>query len=264
MPSRTKRAETVVAAKPAAKPASQPTTYQVASAESRPVELKIAAADSLLATSSAASDYASANDVISTRGFWQGLPESQPPQRASTAAKTIVPLRRAATGAAEPVATGSLTPWPMPGHEPTDGALSYAPTTAPSLERHPAATSAGPVTRAVATAHADTTVAVKRNGNAAAAPRPAGVKGLKSGPRLNDPWMRAMIVAPSAGSFMSTSLLGAPDYRGLEPQMWKPASAVMMTFSNDPYLGMTTDRFTGTAVVFVATITFAPQSMAQR
>ena len=38
--------------------------------------------------------------------------------------------------------------------------------------------------------------------------------------------------------------------------MRKPASAVMMTFSHDPHLGMTTEAFTGSAVVFQATVTF--------
>jgi hypothetical protein len=30
----------------------------------------------------------------------------------------------------------------------------------------------------------------------------------------------------------------------------------MMTFSDDPHLGMTADRFDGHAVVFVSTVTF--------
>ena len=30
----------------------------------------------------------------------------------------------------------------------------------------------------------------------------------------------------------------------------------MMTFSSDPHLGMTTDQFAGSAVVFPATVTF--------
>ena len=38
--------------------------------------------------------------------------------------------------------------------------------------------------------------------------------------------------------------------------MKKPGSAVLMTFSNDPHLGMTDGQFTGSAVVFPATVTF--------
>jgi hypothetical protein len=36
----------------------------------------------------------------------------------------------------------------------------------------------------------------------------------------------------------------------------------MMTFSDDPYLGMTTAKFTGTAVVFVSTVTFFQRTAA--
>ena len=39
-----------------------------------------------------------------------------------------------------------------------------------------------------------------------------------------------MIVAPSAGAFMSTSLLGTTDFRTLSPYLQKPSSSVMMTF----------------------------------
>jgi hypothetical protein len=39
--------------------------------------------------------------------------------------------------------------------------------------------------------------------------------------------------------------------------MHKPPASVMMTFSSDPQLGMTTRKFSGTAVVFVATVTFS-------
>jgi hypothetical protein len=31
-----------------------------------------------------------------------------------------------------------------------------------------------------------------------------------------------------------------------------------MTFSNDPYLGMNAEHFTGSAVVFPSTVTFGP------
>ena len=71
-----------------------------------------------------------------------------------------------------------------------------------------------------------------------------------------------MIVSPSAGGFMSTSLLGAPNYLALKPYLQKPVASVMMTFSDDPYLGMTTQRFSGAAVVFVSTVTFYQRTAA--
>jgi hypothetical protein len=85
---------------------------------------------------------------------------------------------------------------------------------------------------------------------------------VRVGERFNNPWMRAMIVAPSALDFMSTSLYGAPDMASVRDQMVKPESTVMMTFSADPYLGMTADQFRGNAVVFVATVTFRQRTAA--
>ncbi len=80
----------------------------------------------------------------------------------------------------------------------------------------------------------------------------------------DDPWMRAMILTPSAQDFMNTSLLGAPDFRTLSPYLRKPSQSVMMTFSDDPYLGMTDAKFSGAAVIFVSTVTFQGRTAALR
>jgi hypothetical protein len=61
---------------------------------------------------------------------------------------------------------------------------------------------------------------------------------------------------------MSTSLLGSSDYRVLGPYLQKPTASVMMTFSGDPHLGMTTAKFSGSAVVFVSTVTFYQRTAA--
>ena len=87
---------------------------------------------------------------------------------------------------------------------------------------------------------------------------------MKTGDHFNDPWLRALIVAPSAQEFMSASSFGLTDYRGLAPFMRKPTATVMMTFSSDPQLGMTTRKFTGTAVVFVSTVTFGTRTASLR
>ena len=56
--------------------------------------------------------------------------------------------------------------------------------------------------------------------------------------------------------------LGAVDPRPLHTLMHKPAQSVLMTFSADPALGMLADRFTGKAVVFLATARFTSQTTA--
>jgi hypothetical protein len=119
---------------------------------------------------------------------------------------------------------------------------------------------------------ADTTVAVKHSDDyplvtapPATPVKPKAPSVVRVGDRFNDPWLRAMIVSPSAQGFMRTTMYGVPDFRNLAPHLQKPASIVMMTFSEDPYLGVSSEKFAGTAVVFVATVTFsAPRTASLR
>jgi hypothetical protein len=73
---------------------------------------------------------------------------------------------------------------------------------------------------------------------------------------LNNPWLRGIVMVSSVQHAMTVTMFGEPNYRGLTQYMQKPASSVVMTFSHDPHLGMTADAFTGSAVVFQATMTF--------
>src|SRR5262249_37223040 len=188
------------AATPAAAPPlpARPATFEMASASSKPVQIRPAQAASLLdrGTSSPNGD-GTATNVISERGFWQGLPDTEALQT-SVVAQTSTPVRRPAgtVAAADPTVTGTVAPWPA--REATNAALAYAPVA------HPAAQS--PKSTATATARTlpdasrDTTVAVK---GAGVVPPPGNLPApVKAGQRFNDPWLRAMIVAPSAGGFM--------------------------------------------------------------
>jgi hypothetical protein len=74
--------------------------------------------------------------------------------------------------------------------------------------------------------------------------------------RGNDVWMRAMILAPSASSSMSTTALGDADMTLMRAHFVKPTSTITMSFSDDPLMGMECDRFTGSAVAVPATQSF--------
>jgi uncharacterized protein YcbK (DUF882 family) len=80
--------------------------------------------------------------------------------------------------------------------------------------------------------------------------------------RLDNPWLRGVVLAPRLENAMTITTFGAPDFGNLKPFMQKPASSVMMTFSADPHLGMNTDQFSGSAVVFQATVTFGMRTAA--
>ena len=225
--------EAAAAAKPA-RPAQQASVYAVASAPAAAVPV-------------------TPNEVISSRGFWQGLPEQ--PMEASAA------RRRVEVASADTQTTGSIGPWTK-DNAPDAMTFAYANPTADSrVESRPQR--AAPMGKAMppraAAVAAGTTVALKATATQAtqvqSALTPAQTEAVAGTSRLFDnPWLRATVSTPSVAKFMSTSLLGAPDLRTLQPLLRQPTALAAMSFSDDPYRGLSADRFRGPAVVFVATV----------
>jgi uncharacterized protein YcbK (DUF882 family) len=247
---------------PAVKPKA-PAAIELASAESRPVQLRPAQAASLLL-----SPTLSANEIINQRDdYWRGQgPEGAAPQPPAPA-----PVRRppAAVPTPEPETTASIAPWPVPDHsELRPGALAYADPNAQVAQPRPTAMG-GLALRP--SAPPDTTVAVKRTGerptvisqSPGTAPSAPGPAASKAGDPFNEPWLRAVIVSPSIQN-MSASTLGAPDYRSLATYLKKPPATVMMTLSDDPQSSMPAGGFTGSAIVFVPTVTFVTRTASLR
>jgi hypothetical protein len=240
-----------------------PASYQVASATSKPVRLAQAA-------NPVARTDASVNDIINERGYWRGLPSSEAADapQAGTARATAPAARRGGatvTASADQATTASTTPWPLTdraSNEPIPNALAYAaqPTSIATARTLPMGLG---TSRAAPVAPPETTIAVKRSDDrpSSVVPPNTKVSVVRVGDRFNDPWMRAMIVSPSAQNYMKTTLLGATDFRNLGPYMQKPATTVMTTFSNDPYRGMICEKFDGSAVVFVSTAAFSTASL---
>ena len=162
-----------------------------------------------------------ARDLFAERGLWASIAQDQANQLADQWADRIT--------------TASSGP-----------ALSYASQAAPTAKpaRHaPMGASARKVeTAALAPVHA------------AAAPTSATLRQI--GQHFDYPWMRAVIMTPSARGFMSTAQMVRRDNRVLRDLIHKPDSAVLMAFSDDPHGGITSDRFSGHAVSFPATATF--------
>jgi cytoskeletal protein RodZ len=80
---------------------------------------------------------------------------------------------------------------------------------------------------------------------------------IAPGSRYEDPWLRALVLAPDLQNYLTLTSFDAPDPRALRTLMHKPSAVVMMTFCNDPHFGMTSERFSGSAVYFVSTVTFS-------
>ena len=211
----------------------------------------------------------SANDVIKQRGYWQGLPSSDPsdvPQ--AGAARAVANSRRTPGVALASAETTTLTvsPWASIARNESEAmpsALAYASEAGPIAARVTPIAAGVPRT-VVAAASQDPVVAVNRSDNSplAAPARGRTTSVVRVGDRFDDPWMRAMIVSPSAQNFMRTTLYGVPDYRNLRPHMHKPVATVAMTFSDDPHIGVTSDKFLGSAVVFISIATFNARTAA--
>ena len=251
IPAPTRRGATTTAAAPAAPAAAAPAaaspevaaiplpparpTYQIASANERSVP---APAPRAVRTTNLAS--LTPNQIIEARGYWQGLPEVP---RETTGVSSISGARRVASADL----TASIGPFERNDRVAPDLALAYA---------------------ALAPALRGANAVVTQQGSASIAAKPANAevastRSVQSEERLNNPWTRGLVIAPSVQNSMVTTTFGVPDFRALTPFMRKPASAMVMTFTtSDPHLGMTHDEFSGSAVVFQATVTFGMKTAA--
>ena len=70
------------------------------------------------------------------------------------------------------------------------------------------------------------------------------------------------MMAPNASRFLTAMAIGKYEIRQFAEFVKKPTSAVVMSFSTAPYAELSTDRFSGNAVVFVATATFGTRTAA--
>ena len=82
--------------------------------------------------------------------------------------------------------------------------------------------------------------------------------------RSNEIWMRVMILAPSASTSMSVTVLGDTDMTMMRVHFVKPQAVIAMSFSDDPQMGMLCDRFTGSATATLATQSFVMRTASLR
>jgi hypothetical protein len=239
-------------------PPPRPAAFQVASAAPP------AAAPRTVATTRVVPGAApTANDIINLRGFWEGLPPTEPMVTASADPSVIRPPMDIPS---VPDTTASIGAAP-PDRVAPELALAYA--AEPSREWRPRAMAANAamVRLPARAAEPATTIAVKGGrGEPAVLAKPASAASARArlGERYDDPWLRAMVWAPNARQFMTTTLFTPPDFRQLQPLLRKPPSSVMMTFSTDPHLGLVCERFGGSAIVFMSTVTFGMRTAALR
>lgn len=221
--------------------------YQIASAESRPTlpppRRPAGSVDVASLT---------ANDIIGSRGFWDGATEVKLEVSAQNLNKARRALADGLSAGAGRDATASVGPFARPDRVPPEVALAYA----VQVDSSPA-----PVARPVSV---PATITRKGSGTVAVKPAETAARSAlaRTDDLLNNPWLRGLTLVASMQDSMTVTRFGDPDYASLVEHMQKPRSAVMMTFSRDPHLGMTDKTFAGSAVVFQATVTFTDQRTA--
>jgi uncharacterized protein YcbK (DUF882 family) len=193
-------------------------------------------------------------DIINARGFWDSAPkQATPAQIAAISARNAV-------NSADPQATATVT-------EAFNKAMAYAPAAASPVDRANIVAASAPMPRSARPARnplvAPTIDTVVAKGPQAQ-PSVVATATRIAASRGNDVWMRVMILAPSATTSMSATVLGDSDMTEMRTHFVKPQAIVAMSFSEDPQLGLICDRFTGSATARLATQSFVMRTAALR
>jgi uncharacterized protein YcbK (DUF882 family) len=198
-------------------------------------------------------------DIINARGFWGDEPTTA---RQATPAQVAALKAREAVGAADPPSTASIS-------EAFNRALAYAPTATSPVDRSNIVAATAPMPRSARPAPRNAG-AVATEINTVVAKGPQGQGGTiatstrNSAATGNDIWMRVVMLAPSASHSMFTTVLGDTDMNSMRAHFVKPRAVVAMSFSEDPMMGMTSDRFTGSATATLATRSFVLRTASLR
>jgi uncharacterized protein YcbK (DUF882 family) len=191
-------------------------------------------------------------DIINARGFWG---DDSAPKQATPAQMVAAISARKALESADPQSTASVPP-------PAYQAMAYAPPASSPVDHSNIVAASAPIpTRAArparnaaAAATEINTIATKGMGGkddlVTTATRLSAGKG-------SDIWMRIMMLAPSASRAMSVTVMGDSDMSAMRAFFVKPASAIAMSFSDDPLLGMSVDRFSGSATTRLEMTSFS-------
>jgi len=199
-------------------------------------------------------------DIINSRGFWDDIPKAT--NQATPAQVAALRARQALAAATDPQSTASVT-------ESFNRAMAYAPAASAPVDRANVVAASAPIpprparpTRnaGAAATEINTVVAKGAQGQdsvVATSTRLAAAQGSSI-------WMRVVMLAPSASNAMSTTVLGDTEMTQMRSHFVKPQAAIAMTFSEDPMMGMTCDRFTGSATAQLPTQSFVMRTAALR
>jgi uncharacterized protein YcbK (DUF882 family) len=191
-------------------------------------------------------------DIINARGFWGDEPAK--PKQATPAIVAAISARQALANATDPQAAS---------HSAFQQALAYAPPSA-SIDRASIVAASAPMPRSARPASvARNPMAVNSITTVIAKGAYGQINAITTSSRLSaaavrddDVWMRVMILAPSATTSMTATVMGDSDMTLLRAHFVKPEAAVTMSFSDDPQLGLVSEQFTGPSMAALAMTPF--------
>ena len=200
-------------------------------------------------------------DIINARGFWDDMPAT--PNQATPAQVAALNARKA-LASTDPQSTASVPA--------AYDAMAYAPAASSQVDRANVVAASAPVphsarpasNRNVMAVNDVTTVVAKghkqgqgQDGVVATATRIVAAT-------VTDVWMRMMMLAPSASRSMSVTMLGDPNMTLLSKLFIKPQASIVMGFTDDPLMGLTTERFSGPATAPLTTQSFGLRTASLR
>ena len=187
-------------------------------------------------------------DIINARGFWGDALAA--PNQATPAQVAAIGARQAVAASADPQPTASVSAL---------DALAYAPASSSPVDRPNVVAAGAPIPRGFRASSAQRSPAAASTIDSVVAKgpqsqgNPVATSARLAASRGNDVWMRVMMLAPSASTSMNATVLGNADMSLMRMHFIKPQAALVMAFSDDPQMGMLSDRFTGSATTKLAT-----------
>jgi uncharacterized protein YcbK (DUF882 family) len=195
-------------------------------------------------------------DIINSRGFWGD--DSSASKQQSTANQMAAAINaRRAVESADPQATASVPA--------AYQAMAYAlPPDAPVVvaASAPIPRSSRPApSRSLAAGDEINTVAAKgTQGQAGLVSTSTRISAAKN----DGTWTRIMMLAPSASTSLSVTVLGDPDLTQMRTFFVKPRMMIAMRFADDPTPGLAYDQFSGSATTKLETTSFVQRSASLR
>ena len=131
-------------------------------------------------------------------------------------------------------------------------AMAYAPPAASPTDRANIVAASAPIPRSsrpAAAAQSDAATEINTVATKGAQPGELIATATRiSAAKGNDVWLRIVMLAPSATTAMSVTMLGDSRHDPDAHVLRKPQAAIAMSFSDDPMHGLASDHFSGSAI----------------